>query len=182
MKPQRVIIVTGFMGCGKTEVAGRLALRLNRRLMDLDDLITQVEGRSPAQLIRAEGEPAFRLIETRVLSDLLKNDGVGVVSLGGGAWIETANRELIEKSDAVSVWLDTPFEVCWKRIADSAEDRPLGSTREEASARYYDRLPVYQLADISITTDGEDDPDVVAARIEQEIGAHDRAFHYEGGK
>jgi shikimate kinase len=169
MQPQRVIVVIGFMGCGKTEVAGRLATRLRQNFTDLDDLITQIEGRSPARLIRDEGEPAFRTIESRVLADLLKSDYQGVVALGGGAWIEITNRDLIGNSSAVSVWLDTPFEVCWQRILDSAEDRPLGSSREEASSRYNHRLPIYQLADIFITTTGEDDPDVLAARIEKEL-------------
>src|SRR6185295_7318378 len=111
----RLIVVVGFMGCGKTEVARRLATRLELPFIDLDDLITQTEGRSPAQLIREDGEQTFRKIETRVLTDLVERDEDAVVALGGGAWIESVNRQLISNSRAVSVWLDTPFEVCWER-------------------------------------------------------------------
>jgi len=157
------------MGCGKTEVASRLATRLSLHFIDLDDQITQTEGQSPAELIRERGEESFRTIETRVLSDVLRKNLNGVVALGGGAWIESVNRDLIRDKDAVCVWLDTPFEVCWERISTSNEDRPLGATRDEANTRYEKRLPLYQLADIHIKSSATDDPDGLAARTELEI-------------
>jgi shikimate kinase len=49
-----------------------------------------------------------------------------VIALGGGAWIEERNRDLIEQYSFTSIWLDAPFEVCWARIKDSDEERPLG--------------------------------------------------------
>ena len=58
------IVITGFMGCGKTRVARELARHLNLTMVDLDERITEKEGRSPAQLIVEEGEEAFRLIES----------------------------------------------------------------------------------------------------------------------
>jgi len=165
----RLIVVIGFMGCGKTEVASRLATRLSLPFIDLDDKITETQGRSPAQLIRERGEETFRTIETRVLSNVVRENRNGVVALGGGAWIESVNRDLIRDEHAVCVWLDTPFEVCWERIWTSSEDRPLGATREEANTRYEKRLPLYQLADIHIKSSATDDPDGLAARIELEI-------------
>jgi shikimate kinase len=161
MKP---IVITGFMGCGKSEVASRLATRLDQSFVDLDEVITKTTGRTPAQLIREEGEPAFRLLETQALRDVLNNKP-GVVALGGGAWIETVNRELIQSNEAVTVWLDTPFKICWERIASSSEDRPLGATREQASERYERRRPIYQLASIAITIAAQDDPELIAERI-----------------
>jgi shikimate kinase len=161
----RLIVVVGFMGCGKTEVAGRLAVQLNLPFIDLDDQITRSEGSSPAQLIRERGEQTFRAIETTVLTDVLENTKSGVVALGGGAWVEKANRELVSHHHAISVWLDTAFEICWKRISTSHEDRPLGATREEADDRYHKRLPLYQLANLHIKTLATDEPDALATRI-----------------
>jgi shikimate kinase len=161
----RPIVITGFMGCGKTRVARELARGLNMPVVDLDDSITSREGRSPAQLIREEGEPYFRAIETNALDSLLETGGAGVIALGGGAWIEAANRELIKEYGCQSVWLDVPFELCWSRIEASAEDRPLGKTREQAQALFGLRQPIYQLANIRIEVGAEDNEITVTTRI-----------------
>ena len=115
------VVITGFMGCGKTEVARQLAQRLKIEMADLDELITRTEGMTPARLIRERGERAFRTIETGVLNLLLNRNTAGVIALGGGAWIESVNREVIRNTGAISVWLDTPFDICWERIVASTE-------------------------------------------------------------
>ena len=144
------IVITGFMGCGKSKVAQELALRRNVVMVDLDEWITARVGRSPAQLITEDGESAFREIESNALREVLRAGEAGVIALGGGAWIEEANRDLIEQYRCLTVWLDTPFEICWERIAASEEDRPLGRTREEAEARYNLRKPIYAMAQLHI--------------------------------
>ena len=159
------IVITGFMGCGKSKVARELARRRNVLMVDLDEWITTRVGRSPAQLIDEDGERAFREIETNALRELLQSGTAGVIALGGGAWIEEANRELIDQYGCTSIWLDTPFEICWERIATSAEDRPLGRTREEAEARYQRRKPVYRLAKIHIQVGAEESVDDLVDRI-----------------
>ena len=171
MNSPRPIVITGFMGCGKTEISGHLAQRLNVKLTDLDDWITQTEGRSPAQLIREEGERAFREIETRALGSVLRTVGSSVIALGGGAWIEPANRELIEAGNAISVWLDTPFELCWERIEASTEDRPLGRTKEQASELYERRRAIYELAEIRISIEQDDEPQEIASQIVDAVHA-----------
>jgi shikimate kinase len=168
------VVITGFMGCGKTEVARRLAQRLKIEMADLDELITRTEGMTSARLIRERGERAFRTIETGVLNLLLNRNTAGVIALGGGAWIESVNREVIRNTGAISVWLDTPFDICWERIAASTEDRPLGKTKEQASALYELRLPIYALASIRIEVASDDDPEKLASRIETEIATQQR--------
>ena len=138
------------MGSGKTRVARELARLLNVEMADLDEVITERKGRSPAQLINDEGEEAFRVIESDVLRELLEQDSARVIALGGGAWIQEVNRELIDQHGCVSVWLDVPFEVCWARIATSSEDRPLGRTKEQAQALYNQRTPIYKLATLRV--------------------------------
>src|SRR5688572_12479384 len=100
------IAITGFMGSGKTTIAGALARRLDCGMVDLDSFIAEREGRSPAQIIAEAGEPAFREIETTALRDLLTRIDVRVIALGGGAWTIAANRDLIGQYDCVTVWLD----------------------------------------------------------------------------
>ena len=151
MKLDGPIVIIGFMGCGKTELARALAARLGLPRVDLDDKIATLHGRTAAELIVEEGEPAFRAIETQTLYDALKAHPQSVIALGGGAWITNENRKLIAAHDGVAVWLDTPFEVCWQRIESAAEDRPLGRTRREAEERFHARRPIYDLADIHVT-------------------------------
>src|SRR5690242_2141979 len=145
MKADGPIVIIGFMACGKTEVARALATRLDLPLVDLDDKIATLHGRTAAQLIDDEGEPAFRAIETQTLGELLNAHKQSVIALGGGAWITDENRKLINAHRGVAVWLDTPFEVCWQRIEAAAEDRPLGRTRSEAEERFHQRRPIYEL-------------------------------------
>src|ERR1043165_3169444 len=104
----QTVVITGFMGCGKSVVARALAQHLNVSFVDLDESITSRTGRTPAQLITEDGEPAFRHIETDTLRDILNSGEAGVIALGGGAWIEPANRELINEYGCASVWLDVP--------------------------------------------------------------------------
>jgi len=138
------------MGCGKTRVARELGRRLDAPMIDLDDQITMRAGRSPAQLIVADGELAFRAIESETLRDVLQIGEAKVIALGGGAWIQEKNRQILEQYGCVTVWLDAPFETCWTRISASQEDRPLGRTRDQAFALYEQRRPVYALANIHI--------------------------------
>ena len=165
----RPIVITGFMGCGKSKVAQELAQRRNVAMVDLDDWITARVGRSPAQLITEDGEAAFREIESNALHELLQANEAGVIALGGGAWIEKQNRDLIDQFSCTSVWLDTPFAICWERIATSEEDRPLGRTREEAQARYDFRKQFYELAMVHITVGSEDGVDRLVSLIESQL-------------
>lgn len=160
------IVITGFMGSGKTRLARELARRLNVEMVDLDDRVTEREGRSPAQLIVEEGEEAFRLIESDVLRELLDTDCTCVIALGGGAWIVDANRQLIDEHDCSTVWLDVPFGLCWARIETSAEDRPLGRTREQAKALFFRRRPIYQLAKIHVQVRDEVDLDSLVTQLD----------------
>ena len=165
----QTIVITGFMGCGKSRVARELARRLNVAMIDLDERIAASEGRTPAQLITESGEHAFRTVETNTLRELLQTSAAGVIALGGGAWIESANRDLIDQYGCLSVWLDAPFAVCWERISASADERPLGKTIDEAEARYNARKPIYALAKIQIPVTGAENVDQLVSLIEVHV-------------
>jgi len=149
MSNQQIIII-GFMGTGKTTVARSLAHLLNRRAIDLDNLITQRERRSPREIIEQEGEQTFREIETQTLREVLLEATDCVIAVGGGGWTSAENRKLIAKHGALAVWLDSSFDLCWKRIEAGREARPLARSRELAEALYAARRPVYELADARI--------------------------------
>ena len=153
------------MGCGKTAVAQMLAALLERRVIDLDEHITRQHKRTPAEIINEDGEPAFRSVETSTLKELLLSDFEGVLSIGGGGWIESTNRRLLEETGVITVWLDTPFEVCWQRIESGSEVRPMAPTKDKAKVLFEERKPVYQTALIRIATRPEEPLESIVARV-----------------
>jgi shikimate kinase len=142
----RRIVIVGFMGCGKTTVARALARQLDCGMTDLDSFIAEREGRSPAEIIEQDGESVFRQIETDALREVLEKKKVRVIALGGGAWTIAANRALITQNNCLSIWLDAPFELCWKRIVSSEPVRPLAQDRESSRKLYDARRASYQHA------------------------------------
>ena len=161
----RRIVILGFMGCGKTTAGAEFARQFTCGFADLDSFISQREGRSPAQIITQDGEPAFRELETLALRDVLQDRQVHVIALGGGTWTVPANRTIVALYDCVTVWLDTPFEVCWDRIANGNVTRPLAPDRVTAKKLFDDRLNLYALADKRLTVAADDS----AARVVEQI-------------
>ena len=158
------IIIVGFMGSGKTTVARKLARILNCVAIDLDNVIAQRTGRTAREIIEADGEPAFRSVETRTLSKVLDEGSGRVIALGGGAWIEEENRQLVTARNGFSVWIDAPFELCWGRIEAAGNERPLAPNRELAEKLYAQRRPVYALATLRVAV-REDDSSRAAVTI-----------------
>lgn len=164
-RPPRIVI-TGFMGAGKSTVARALAERLGLRAVDLDDLITAREGRTPRALIDEEGEARFREAETRALRAALDDATACVLALGGGAWTLAPNRALVREHGCFVVWLDAPFELCWERAGRGARDeRPFARERDRAARLYAERRASYQLADLHVAVGPELSADELAAHI-----------------
>jgi shikimate kinase len=165
MTNQKIIMV-GFMGSGKSTVAAALGRLLDLAVIDLDDAVAEAEGRTPGELIEQEGEPAFRDVETQRLREVLKQDAPAVIALGGGAWTFAENRELIaQQSAAITVWLDAPFELCWKRITATTEKRPLAQTMAAGEQLYRKRQADYALADKTIPVSENDSAETIAEKI-----------------
>lgn len=162
----RRIVIVGFMGSGKTTVANALARQLGCDSIDLDSFITEREDRSPAEIIKQDGEPAFRQIETRALRDALENSGARVIALGGGAWTIAANRALVAEHDCLSVWLDAPFELCWERIISSANTtRPMAPDRKSAQKLFQVRRDSYELAQLRLVMSKTAAPDETVVEL-----------------
>lgn len=160
------IVITGFMGAGKTTVAAALAHLLGCASVDLDDIITAREGRTPQQLIDEEGEAAFRDAETSALLEVLGDEAARVVALGGGAWTLERNRRLVTARGCLAVWLDAPFRLCWQRINDDrGEDRPNARDPRRARALYDARRPSYALAPLRVGVTHERAAADIAAEI-----------------
>ncbi len=167
MKETPRIVITGFMGAGKTTVARELARTLGCDALDLDEFINEREGRGPRALIDEEGAAAFREIESLALADALKTKA-RVIALGGGAWTIERNRAALRSEpDCLTVWLDAPFELCWQRITNElgGEGRPLGREREAARRLFEERLDSYRLAALHVRAAPGESAAQLAARI-----------------
>ncbi|HYJ45772.1 MAG TPA: shikimate kinase [Pyrinomonadaceae bacterium] len=161
----RTIIITGFMGAGKTTVAAALAHRLRCRILDLDSLIEERSGRTPQEIIDGDGEKRFREIETEALRYALSQGRAQVLALGGGTWTMTANRALINEQGALTVWLDAPFELCWRRVAGERVSRPFARDEESARLLYDARREFYDQARLHVKVREDGTPEAVAAEI-----------------
>lgn len=166
------IVLTGFMGAGKTTVGRLLADRIGWQFLDLDHEIEHRSGCTVADIFNRHGEVDFRRRETEVLADLLHRTAI-VVGLGGGA-IETESiRSLIASHPGlVLVYLAAPLEVLLRRCADQPNSaiRPVLADREKLKMRWENRLPHYETAHLCIETENLN-PAQTAAQIAELLEA-----------
>ncbi|MBO5998317.1 MAG: shikimate dehydrogenase [Lachnospiraceae bacterium] len=155
---QRNIILTGFMGSGKTTVGKELAGRLGMKLLDTDSIIEQREGRSINEIFETSGEEYFRDLETELLKELAGTDGqeAAVYSTGGGIVLREENRRLLHRAGTV-VWLKVSAADVIGRL-EGDDTRPLlkGGDKEQKISRLISmREKLYaEGADIVIETGG----------------------------
>src|SRR5258705_8221106 len=98
----RAVFLIGFMASGKSIVGRELARRLGWEFVDLDSHIETREQQSVPEIFRNHGEPGFRLAEAAALLDLTQSlERDSVVALGGGAFAQDKNRELLRSWPSV---------------------------------------------------------------------------------
>ncbi|MBN2508295.1 MAG: shikimate kinase [Verrucomicrobia bacterium] len=144
------LVLSGFMGAGKTSVGRILARLLDYRFVDTDALIEKRAGRSVAEVFARDGEDAFRELERQVVADLAQSRRT-VIATGGGM---TANQENLDslKQHALVVCLWVTPESIWQRVKNNT-DRPLlhaDNPREKINQLLAAREPFYKQADVLV--------------------------------
>lgn len=160
------IVLVGLPGSGKSAVGRLVAERLGRRFIDLDGFIAERTGRTPAAIISADGEPAFRRIEADAVLAAAAVPGA-VIATGGGAPISPLNRWALWGAGHVT-WLDAPDDVLLARLTrDAAVVRPLlaGDAVTAIAALRAARERYYAAADQHLAGD-RPPADLAAAVIE----------------
>jgi shikimate kinase len=155
-------LLIGFMGAGKSSVGRLLARELGCDFLDLDIMVELRAGKPVAEIFRTLGEPAFRKLESEALEEVLSGEAVCIVALGGGAFIQAANRERIARSTGRVVFLEVDFEEALRRIGPTLSTRPLAANRELLEELFRQRAAVYAQAHFCADTTGRTVADVVA--------------------
>lgn len=119
----RNIVITGFMGTGKTTVGRLLAEKLGRPFVDTDAEIVARAGRSIPDIFKQDGEEAFRLLERRLCRFLAAQRGM-VIATGGGMLVDQGNRDVMLASGFV-ICLTAAPETIAARVGASSTERPL---------------------------------------------------------
>ena len=151
------------MGSGKTTVGACLAEALGWRFVDLDREIVQREGHSIPEIFRTHGETHFRAIETAVLEQVFREKvGPGVIALGGGTYIQPANRDLLSRHGARTVYLAADSALLLERCGAEQGTRPLMQDIAQFRRLHDERQPVYRSAELTVE---------IANRTPQQIAA-----------
>jgi shikimate kinase len=149
----RRLVLTGFMGAGKSTIGRVLASRLGWTFLDLDAHLEQRTGATIPQLFERHGEARFRRLESTALASALSHSNT-VLALGGGTPEGLTNRLLLEQTPATfTIFLDAPFPVLFDRCMMQGIARPVLEDPDAAQLRFSARLPLYRrLAHLTIDT------------------------------
>lgn len=134
------LLLTGFMGAGKSTVGREVAARAQVPFLDLDDAIEARVGREVRAIFAEDGEPAFRALEAEELTRALSDSTVRVVALGGGALLDTTRRRaVLDRARVVTLTarpetLATRCSLPGRPLLDASPDR-LGAIRTLLTAR-----------------------------------------------
>jgi shikimate kinase len=177
------IILTGFMGAGKTTVGALLAERLGWDFFDSDVLAETRADMTIADLFARRGEAAFRELEGEVIREALEApaDKPFVLAVGGGALERSATRDFLASlQDTLIIFLEAPLETMIARCAghERGPVRPVLADRARLVERWNQRLPWYRQAHLTIDTMNLS-PDNVVDRIlvhhDPHLAAHGNA-------
>jgi shikimate kinase len=179
-RSKRAVVLIGFMGAGKSSVGRALAEEMGWTFEDLDERIERREQRKVPEIFRELGEAEFRRAEHEALKELLQGVRAGaerVIALGGGAFVQKRNAELVETREVPTVFLDADVNELWRRCRLQAEqegiERPLLGSLEGFRELYERRRPHYLKASLRQETGGKNVEGIVA-EVVQALGLDGR--------
>jgi shikimate kinase len=151
--PPRRIVLTGFMGSGKSTVGPLLAERVGWSFFDVDQVIEAEAGVNIAELFDRQGEAAFRDREQETITRLSSRDEL-VLALGGGAIERATTREmLLGSAGTLLVHLQVELATTLARCAGTEGTRPVLADQANLANRYNRRLPFYRTAHVNLVVD-----------------------------
>lgn len=145
------IIITGFMGTGKTSVARELARLLKIDHYDTDLIIQEKAKKSISEIFERDGEDFFRKLEADVFNSLNQLNNC-VISTGGGTFLYDSNYMDLKEHNFI-IALDAHFDTIWKRISSDKERPFLLKGKNWLHELKKARTSAYDFVDFRIFTD-----------------------------
>ncbi|OFV87391.1 MAG: hypothetical protein A3J75_01900, partial [Acidobacteria bacterium RBG_16_68_9] len=147
------VVLTGFMGTGKTRIGQELARRLGRPFIDTDELIERAEGRPTSEVFAKRGEPYFRNVERKAVVQAVASSDA-VIATGGGAIGDPEILACLQAAGPIVCLTASPEVILARTPAGSAGDiRPLlkgGSPRQRIAELLAARAPAYAGAELTV--------------------------------
>jgi shikimate kinase/3-dehydroquinate synthase len=156
MQTRLPLVLSGFMGTGKSTLGRLVAEAARAHFVDLDHAIEQAVGEPLADIFSERGEEAFRVLEAATLGKLLTSDEPRVIAVGGGALLDGDSRRLALHRARV-VTLVARIDTIEQRTASQGHHRPLLDHAADRRARIAEllqaRAGVYAEAHATLRTD-----------------------------
>ncbi len=168
------ILLTGFMGTGKTTISHELHRITKMEEIDLDAYIVEKMNCSINDIFEKQGETFFRNLETDCLKEILKKKNI-ILSCGGGTVLRTKNVDLMRQNGKI-VLLTAEPQTIYDRVRNHTE-RPL--LNQNMNVEYIAQLlekrksAYFEAADMIICTDGRNTADIcqeILMKIEKIFG------------
>ncbi len=173
------IVLTGFMGAGKSTVGLLLGERTGWEFLDLDTHMEATMGKSARALFDALGETGFRQLESDLWASALQRSRA-IVAPGGAVIDKAANQNVLRDNvGSFIVFLDAPFQTLIDRCLQQEQQagatyRPLLHKTEIARARYEERRVLYANHAQLVVDVGNQSPELVAQEIWRTVfGSYD---------
>lgn len=163
----RNIVLTGFMGTGKSSVARELSSMLGMRIVDMDAEIEKEQGMDINAIFARFGEARFREVETEMAQKVSGLSGA-IISTGGGVVLNVRNIDYLREGGKVVCLMASP-ETILRRTSSSRHrpllrvDDPLKKIKELLEFR----RPYYENADLVIDTENKTPRQVAAEIVER---------------
>lgn len=156
------IVLTGFMGSGKSSVGIKLAERLDRTFVDMDREIEKICGMTISDMFRRYGEQRFRS-EERIMARKLAGQNGLIIATGGGVVLGEGNLEALRENGVV-INLEAKPEQIYQRVNRKKGSRPLlkkDLTIEDVVAMIASRKALYDQAELCVDTSDKSINEVV---------------------
>jgi XRE family aerobic/anaerobic benzoate catabolism transcriptional regulator len=171
-KATRTIALLGLRGAGKSTLGKKVAKALGRAFVEVDGEVEREAGMSLGELFSLHGEGHYRMLEERVLRQLLERDPPLVLATGGGVVTHDESWRVLRRR-ATTVWLKATPQEHWDRVLAQGDERPMhkrAQARAELEALHAARALLYEAADVVVNTsalsvDGSVRAIVAAARV-----------------
>jgi shikimate kinase len=167
-KKDKSIVFIGFMGVGKTTIGKKVATKLNREFIDIDERIEKEYDMPVSQIFTEFGEKEFRDREKSLIESLAEQKQK-VISVGGGAFLQKEIRETCLASCMV-IFLELSLEAWKDRLGLIIDSRPVlqGKSMEEMEELFYKRQDIYRNHHLKISTDHKNTEEI-ADQIVKEL-------------